>query len=179
MIRRHQGTLIAIISGIIFLLAMTLLLKNNHVLNVPLLSSSKPANLQLSLENNRPIIQQPIKVSVRVDSGENKVNVIGIYLHFDPQKLQVINMDTRASFCQFYPEKKFDNHLGTITLSCGSPHPGFSGENTAIVLDFLPIQIGKTQILTDPKSSLLASNGKGTNLLAQFPTLDLTIFTGL
>jgi hypothetical protein len=170
---------VAISSGIVFGLATFLLFKNNLFPGIPFLNSVKAASLQLILESNRPIIQQPFQVTVLADSSDKAVNVVGIYLHFDPQKLQLLDIDTRSSFCQFYPEKKFDNRLGTINISCGSPHPGFKGNNTLIVLKFMPTQVGKTQLKVDPQSQLLASDGKGTNILSHYPTLDVPIFTGL
>lgn len=123
-------------------------------------------------------LQKPIAVTLNLNSQKN-VNVVGVYLRFDPAYLQLTDMDTSASFCQLYPEKKYDNNLGTISLSCGAPHPGFKGQTTVMTLTFVPLQPGTTTIYTEERSQILASDGKGTNLLEAYPTTTITIFNQL
>ncbi|OGV95811.1 hypothetical protein A2W24_01995 [Microgenomates group bacterium RBG_16_45_19] len=135
--------------------------------------------LNLILPNEPIRLQQPFLVTVRLSSPNQAINAAGVYLQYDPQALQLINLDTRASFCQLYPEKKFDNQLGTISLACGSPHPGFKGDNTLMILEFIPLIAGKTSLVTRPETNLLAADGKGTNLLKEKPTAEISILTGL
>lgn len=121
------------------------------------------------------IVNVPFKMKVNMNTLGADVNAAGIYLHYDARHLQVTDIDTQSSFCQFYPEKKFDNNQGTISLACGSPHPGIKGENTLITLTFIPLSIGTTTIRLDPQSQLLASDGKGTNLLNKYPNQTINI----
>ena len=103
------------------------------------------------------------------------MNAVGLYLNFDADKLQLTNLDTSQSFCQFYPEKRFDNNLGTISLTCGAPHPGVSDKNTLLELEFIALDQGTTNLLVNPDSKILLSNGKGTNILDEEPVDPYTI----
>jgi hypothetical protein len=128
---------------------------------------------------NRVGIHQPFKVRVMIDSGGGSVNAAGLYLHFDPQKLQITDMSTINSFCQFYPEKKFDNHQGISSLACGSPHPGTKGTNQLVEFTFTPLSVGKTIIRSSSKSKLLLSDGKGTDILNDYPLWEVQIGASL
>lgn len=130
----------------------------------------------ITYETDSSIIANiPFKLKVSMDTQGEAVNASGIYIHFDASKLQILEIDTTGSFCQFYPEKKFDNNEGTISLACGAPHPGFKGVNTLMELTLLPRTIGSTTIRTDPKSQLLLSDGKGTNILTEYPQQTINI----
>jgi hypothetical protein len=124
-------------------------------------------------------MQRPITVTLTIQSKNVGVNAVGLYLRYDPTYLELTDMNTQASFCQFYPEKKFDNQLGTITLSCGAPHPGFKGETTMMTLTFRPKQPGSTTIYTLDNSQILASDGQGSNILTDYPQQVITIFNNL
>lgn len=128
---------------------------------------------------DKAFINKPVTITVKLTSKDKPVNAVGMYLRFNPDYLQLTSLDTAASFCQFYPEKKYDNQLGTISLSCGSPHPGFKGETTIMSLTFTPKQPGTTLIYTDSTSQILASDGRGTNILTEYPQIPVTIFNDL
>lgn len=145
---------------------------------VPLLPKADSATLTLNLNTDRVTVQQPFQVTVLVQTGKISVNALGLYLKFNPDQIQLVNFDTRPSFCQFYPEKKFDNQTGSISLACGAPHPGFSGSNTVAVLEFVPKVTGKTLIRTAETTQIIASDGKATNMVHVFPQLEVNVQTG-
>lgn len=124
---------------------------------------------------DKAFLNQPIEVRIDMDTKGVNVNAVGVYLRYDPQKLQLLDMDTRGSFCQFYPEKRFDNQLGSISLACGSPHPGVSGLSNIMLLKFMPLQLGETYIRADDQSQILVSDGKGTNIIEEYPNNKITI----
>jgi hypothetical protein len=125
------------------------------------------------------IVQQPFVINVVFDSQNQRVNAAGFYLKFDSEKLAVTDISTLLSFCQFYPEKRFDNRLGLVSLACGAPHPGFNGKNQLISITFTPLTIGSTILRVTSDSKLLLSDGKGTNILNEFPTWEVQIGAGL
>lgn len=125
------------------------------------------------------IVGQPFEIKTKIDTQGNRINAAGLVLLYDPERIQVTAMHTRSSFCQFYPERKFDNRLGKITLSCGSPHPGFSGVNEVMSLEITPKLVGNTVIYTTTESRLLLSDGKGTDILNEYPQINLSILSGL
>lgn len=129
--------------------------------------------------DERVFLNQPFKVRVVVNTQNNTINAVGLTVNYESEKLKVLGLDTTQSFCQFYPEKKFSDNLGKINLSCGSPSPGFSGTNTVIIIDVMPIKMGTTELVIDQSSKILKSNGTGTNLLSTFPRKELVIINSL
>jgi hypothetical protein len=107
------------------------------------------------------------------------VNATGVYLFFEPEYFQVQQLDTTMSFCQFYPEKKYDNNLGQVSVACGSPHPGISGEDTLMVIELIPIKLGDSTIRMGKTSQILASDGYGSNILNEYPWVPISILNTL
>lgn len=128
---------------------------------------------------DRISVNKPFDVEVYVNSNNQSVNAVGLYLRYEPAHLELISFDTSSSFCQFYPEKKFDNSVGIMSLACGSPHPGFSGESKLLTLTFMPKIVTNTLLSVDPKSQILLSDGKGTDILEEFPQERLSILNSL
>lgn len=124
-------------------------------------------------------LNQPFKAIVHLHTGNVTVNAIGLNLKYESQKLRVVSIDTTQSFCQFYPEKKFNDNLGEVKLSCGSPNPGFSGDNPIIIIEFMPVKIGTTSLIIGPQSQILKSDGKGTNVLSDYPQKAINIINSL
>jgi len=126
-------------------------------------------------EAAKPQLNQPYQITVYGDSPILNINAVGFYMRYDPQKVRVSEIDTLRSFCQFYPEKKFDNQLGSLSLACGAPHPGVKGKFEIATITFIPTTIGSSSLLIDSRSSLLVSDGKGTNVLQDYPTWEISV----
>lgn len=168
---RLNSAKVAIVSFVVMLVAFGLF----FWLKDPGLKLADGESALLRLEpQNEPKVNQPYMVKVMVSSPSEPINSVGIYLRFDPQKLKVMEFDTLKSFCQLYPEKKFDNQLGSISLACGAPHPGAKGEIELMSITFMPLVEASSQILVDSGSALLKSDGKGTNLLKDYPVLEVS-----
>lgn len=106
----------------------------------------------------------PFKVKIIADSDNKDVNAVGLFVSFDPNKLTIMNLDTSQSFCQFYPENKFSNAVGIISIQCGAPNPGFNGESTIAVVTFIAKNVGETFLSISDKSQILLNDGKGTDI---------------
>ena len=119
------------------------------------------------------------RMTFTADTNGQDVNAVGLYLKFDPEIMRIINMDTTKSFCQFYPENKFDNTNGTVSIACGAPNPGFSGTSDIAIIDFYINNIGKAKVEILPKSQLLLNDGKGTNIFNEAITHELTILNNI
>lgn len=174
---KQNRTLIG--SFVVFLSVVMIFKFSQSSVNISsLFSRTKPGIITFQHDPAYPI-NQPFKLSINLNTNNQKVNAVGVYLRFNTSQLQLLDLDTRKSFCQFYPEKKFDNNLGTVSLACGSPHPGVSGENNLMILEFIPLVAGTTSIQLDPNSKILLSNGKGTNVLSEFPIAQFNLITNL
>jgi hypothetical protein len=122
------------------------------------------------------ITGQSFPIELRVRTGEMPINAMGFTITFDPSKLEVQRMTTDKSFCTLFTDNIFDNQRGTITLSCGRPTPGFTGDSLATKITFRAKTPGTTTIAVDESSSLLLANdGKGSNISKEAPKLNLTI----
>ncbi len=122
---------------------------------------------------------QPLTIKIMIDTNNQSVNAAGFYLKFDPEHLQVNEINTLASFCQYYPEKKYDNRLGLISLACGAPHPGYKGVNELISITFTPVSVGPATLQIMNSSKLLLSDGKGTNILSNHPAWEVQVVQGI
>lgn len=141
-------------------------------------TDTKPGVLNF-ITPEKIFVGQPFKVKVELDTAKQDTNAVGFYLKFDPTQVQILNVDTTESFCQFYPEKKHDNNLGRLSLACGSPHPGVSGKNTLLTLELIASAVGRINILLDSQSKILLSDGKGTNILTEPQNLSFVVQTSL
>lgn len=139
---------------------------------------NKEASFQISSPESVNI-NHNFKVTVSIDTNKLAVNAIGLNINYENENLRVVNIDTTQSFCQFYPEKKYNDNVGKINLSCGSPEPGFSGQNDVLIIEFKSVKIGDTSIIIDPQSKILLSDGKGTNVLSEFPKTQIKIINSL
>lgn len=124
-------------------------------------------------------VGKTITVKIMLDTMGNSVNAVQSYLQFDPKVLEITKSDTEQSFCKFYPENNYDNDKGLVKLSCGSPYPGFRGQNTLQEIEFITKAIKTTTISLTDKSMVLANDGKGTNLLKDLPSAEIKIKAGL
>ena len=118
-------------------------------------------------------------VKINVDTMGNSINAVQSYLKFDPKSLQISTTSTTNSFCKFYPENNYSNTDGIVKLSCGTPYPGFRGTDTIQEIEFISKAINTTNIYLNDQSMVLANDGKGTNLLRQFPKETIKIKAGI
>ena len=171
--------LIPIISLIVFLSAsygLYRVLNGNSLL--PGNMSRRPGVMYFEGEK-KAYVNQPLVLNVMIDTNHQNVNAAGFILKFDAEKIIVTDVSTLNSFCQFYPEKRYDNRQGIVSLACGSPHPGFKGKNQLIRLTLMPLTIGTTVLRVSSESKILLSDGKGTNVLTEFPSWEVQIGAGL
>lgn len=171
--------IIMLASLVVFVVALAGLYLSFRPNAVTLPGSSKNPGVLGFMVPERIETSQPFSVKVQADTLGSSVNAVGVYINFDPRYLRITQMNSIESFCQFYPEKKFDNNLGTINLACGSPHPGFKGASTILEIEFMPLLAGTTTLRMSENSRMLVSDGKGTNILKTLPAKTLTIVSSI
>lgn len=146
-------------------------------------------NSTLSLEPNTNTfdINSEQALAIRLASGGEAINAIDVTLDYDPTALEVTDIRMDESFCdsRFILKKEIDNTKGQVTLTCGLPSPGFSGElGTAAKLIIKPLKVGDFSVRFDDsgKVRVLANDGLGTNVLrkttdAHLRVIDVTTLT--
>lgn len=179
MTKTRSYVLAACVSLFVFILSGYLLVNLLRTGSVLSLADGHQKGVLLFDGDKKVGVNQAFSLRIAVDSYNQNVNAVGVFLRFDPDKIQVNEISTLQSFCQFYPEKKFDNRLGTVSLSCGAPHPGIKGGGALIELRLTPLAVGTTTIRATSDSKILLSDGKGTNILTDFPSWEVQIGAGL
>ena len=104
------------------------------------------------------------------------INVVQADISFDPSFVEVIDINVDNTFTKFLVQKEFDNQKGYARLTGGLPNPGYSGKTGLIgTIYFKTKAVGATELSYLDSSLVLANNGRGTNLLSDFPRVPLII----
>jgi len=117
---------------------------------------------------------QPFTVKVTLDPSGQTVNASDGTLSYDGSALSVTGISKDGSaFSLWTADPSFSNSAGTISYSGGTPS-GFSKVGTILTITFNPKKTGATKI-TVSKGSVLAADGKGTDVYKNGGESDITI----
>lgn len=105
-------------------------------------------------------------ISVLVDTGDEKINAVGVNISFDPDRVKIQEIDTENSICSNFLEKNVDMANKEIRIYCIMASPGFSGQH-GVVADIIakPIKVGVLSLAFSNSTQVLANDGLGTNVL--------------
>jgi hypothetical protein len=110
----------------------------------------------------------PQRVSIIVRSGGEALNTIDATLKYDPDVVDVTEIQTERSICpeEFFIEKTIDSQEGVVRIICGIPGEGFT-DVRGIVADIImvPKVAGESSVTFDESTQVLASDGLGSNVL--------------
>ena len=107
---------------------------------------------------------QQFTVKVGVNPSGQSVNAADGSITFDPKVLSVVNISKDGSaFSLWTADPTFDNSAGTISFSGGTPS-GFSSESAILTITFMPNAVAASTSLAFAKGSILAADGKGTDV---------------
>lgn len=111
-------------------------------------------------------VDEIFPVEVRVNSGGVLINAADGIIVFDPQKLEVVKITTEKSVFNLWVQKPtFSNQQGIINFSGGVLPPSFNGPAGNIFTVHFKAKNGGQTNLTISQASVLADDGKGTNVL--------------
>ncbi|MBI2591773.1 MAG: hypothetical protein HYW34_03805 [Candidatus Brennerbacteria bacterium] len=118
------------------------------------------------------LVGSTFDLSVVLDTKAVSVNTIEVELIFPADKIQVASpaLDGQ-SIIQLWPAPpSFSNKEGRIYFIGGIPSPGITtSQGVVLTLTFRVVAPGSGQISFGKKSSVLANDGRGTNILGQNP----------
>ncbi len=101
---------------------------------------------------------------VVVNTGSDSINAADGTLSFNPKELTVTGVSKGAIFNLWTAEPSYSNTSGTVTFSGGSP-TGYKGSGgTVISITFKANAAGSPRV-SFSKGSVLAADGRGTNVL--------------
>lgn len=134
---------------------------------LPQVARAQSASLYLSPSTGNYTVGNTFLVQVKVNSGGVAINAADGTLIFDPDKLEVRSISKEGSiFTLWVQEPVFSNSLGTINFAGGKPSPGFTGAAGTIINITFKARTAGIANVTFASGSVLADDGKGTNILA-------------
>ena len=142
-----------------------------------IISIQDATTLEIELEESykvEEIFFMPIKFS----NIYTPINTVRADVKFDPEYLDVIEVVTSESFANIFIEKEINNNLGFARITGGLPNPGYTGEEILFAkILFQTKKPGAVEVEVLPTSVILANDGKGTNILREFPRSTILIST--
>jgi len=130
-------------------------------------SVANAATLYISPPTGSYNVGQTFSVGVYVSSANQAMNAASGVISFPPDKLEVVSLSKSDSLFNFWvQEPAFYNTLGTINFEGIVFNPGFTGSVGKIITVSFRIKAVGSASLTFSSGSVLANDGKGTNILA-------------
>jgi hypothetical protein len=128
--------------------------------------AAQAANLYLSPANGSYLINKSFSVSVYVSSADKAMNAASGVVKFAQDKLEVVSVSKTGSiFSLWAQEPAFSNSAGTVSFEGIVLNPGYTGASGKILtINFRTKNAGSAS-LSFSSGSVLANDGKGTNIL--------------
>ena len=128
--------------------------------------SAEAASLYFSPFSGSYTVGQNFSTSIYVSSVEQTMNAASGVISFPQDKLEVTSLSKSGSiFSLWVQEPTFSNAAGTVNFEGIVLNPGFTGATgKAITINFR-IKAAGVSILNFSSGSVLANDGKGTNIL--------------
>ena len=124
------------------------------------------ASLYLSPSTGTYTVGNTFLVEIKLNSGGAAINAADGTLIFNPNNLEVRSISKEGSiFSLWVQEPTFSNSLGAIDFAGGKPSPGFTGAAGIICTVTFKARTSGNTNLTLAAGSILADDGKGTNIL--------------
>ncbi len=134
------------------------------LLSMPL-AASAAATLFLTPATGAYKSGELFSVLVDVNTGDDTINASSAQISFDNTHLEVVSVGYSQSIFSLWTEKpSFSNPGGFIKFSGGLPNPGYTGAKGDVLrITFRTKASGQTP-LTFVSGSVLANDGKGSNI---------------
>ena len=128
-------------------------------------ATAEAATLSVSPTTGVYTTGSPFTVRIIINTQGEAINAAEGTLSFNPQQMTVASINQGGSiFSLWAVEPSYSNSAGTISFGGGSPR-GYTGSaGTIMSVTFVPRAAG-TAKLTFSNGSVLAADGKGTNVL--------------
>jgi len=148
--------------GVLFLLSIIL-----ATVGLALPVSVFAASLYLSPATGSYNVGQTFSASVYVSSTDQAMNALSGVISFPADKLEAISLSKSGSIITLWvQEPTLSNTLGTVNFEGIVLNPGFTGSSGKIItVNFKTKAVGLVPV-TFSSGSVLANDGKGTNILA-------------
>lgn len=128
--------------------------------------SAQAANLYFLPSSGSFSVGKTITASVYVSSPDQAINAASGIISFDQNKLQVVSLSKTGSIMSLWvQEPSFSNITGTVNFEGIVLNPGFIGSSGKIINIVFKAKASGVAPLSFSSASVLANDGKGTNIL--------------
>ncbi|HEY5221129.1 MAG TPA: cohesin domain-containing protein [Candidatus Paceibacterota bacterium] len=134
------------------------------------------ATLSFSPQSGTYFAGRSFSVSVLVSSPNQAMNAVQGEVSFPTNQLEVLSISQTNSVISLWVQNPtFSNQDGTIDFGGVSPNPGFQGNNGNIITIRFEAKDTGAAALKFVSGSVLANDGKGTNILTSMGNANFTI----
>ncbi len=130
------------------------------------LSSALAATLSVSPATGVYTAGQTFSVKVFVNTSGAAINAADGALKFNPSEVSVVSVAKGSIFGLWTAEPAFSNSAGTISFSGGSP-TGYTGAAGTVITATMRAKTAGSPKLSFSSGSVLAADGRGTNVLTK------------
>lgn len=125
------------------------------------------ANMSFSPSSGSYTVGKTFSIGVYVSSSDQAMNAASGAISFPADKLEVVSVSKSGSiFNLWVQEPSFSNSAGTVNFEGIVLNPGYTGSSKKVLgVTFKTKAVGDAA-LTFSSASVLANDGKGTNILA-------------
>ncbi|MDZ4260606.1 MAG: cohesin domain-containing protein [Candidatus Sungbacteria bacterium] len=136
------------------------------------------ANLYFSPSSGSYAVDSPITVNVYVSSADQAINAASGAISFPNDTLEITSLSKTGSlFTLWVQEPSFSNSAGTVNFEGIVLNPGFTGASGKILSIIFKTKAAGSAPLTFSSGSVLANDGKGTNILTDLKDAHFLIGT--
>jgi hypothetical protein len=129
-------------------------------------SEANAANLYFSPSSGSYTVGSSFSVSVYTSSADQAMNAASGVISFPQDKLEVSSISKSGSIISLWvQEPLFSNSAGTVSFEGIVLNPGFTGATGKIITINFRAKAAGTALLNFSSGSVLANDGKGTNIL--------------
>lgn len=138
--------------------------------------SVNAATLSLSPASGSHVIGDSFTIGVYAGSPDQAMNAASGVISFPQDKLNITSISKTGSVFSFWTQEPiFSNTAGTISFEGIVPNPGFIGSSGKILTITFKVKAGGSASINFSSSSVLANDGKGTNILTAAGTAKFTL----
>lgn len=139
----------------------------------PTESSSATTSLVLETDEDTFLVGKIVRVDIALEPGESAINAAMAVLKYSTSTLKLLAVDYETSDFSISLEEFLLENLAIIT--CLEPAPGVSRKGRVASLVFETVAPGEAQVSFIGGSKALASDGLGTDVLAETRNLSFRV----
>lgn len=140
---------------------------------------AEAASLYFSPSSGSYTVGSTLSTSIYVSSADQVMNAASGVISFPQDKLEITSLSKSGSiFTLWVQEPAFSNAAGTINFEGIVLNPGFTGATGKIITVNFKAKTAGNALLNFSSGSVLANDGKGTNILASLGNTSFSLNAG-